>query len=52
MQDLHRSFAGLAIARLEPSALPMAAGVPGVAGGFVCSDGTLLLPEPAPRLPA
>ncbi len=44
---MQRSIAGLAIARLEPSVLPMAAGMPEVAGGFVRSGGTLLLPEAA-----
>ena len=34
LQDLQRSFVGLAVARLEPSGLPMAAGgLPGVTGG-------------------
>jgi hypothetical protein len=47
LQDLQRSFVGLAIARLEPSALPMAAGVPGVAGGFGRAGAAQLLPESA-----
>ena len=34
LQDLQRSFVGLAMARLEPSGLPVAFGVPGVAGGL------------------
>jgi hypothetical protein len=34
LQDLQRSAVGLAVARLEPSALPMAFGLPGVAGGI------------------
>ena len=34
LQDLQRSVVGLAIAHLEPSALPTAFGVPGVAGGL------------------
>ena len=33
LQDLQRSFVGLAVAHLEPSGLPMAFGLPGVAGG-------------------
>lgn len=34
IQDLQRSVVGLAMARLEPSGLPMAFGLPGVAGGL------------------
>jgi hypothetical protein len=34
IQDLQRSVVGLAIARLEPSGLPMSFGLPGVAGGL------------------
>ena len=34
LQDLQRSVVGLAVARLEPSGLPMAFGLPGVAGGL------------------
>ena len=34
LQNLQRSVVGLAIAHLEPSALPTAFGVPGVAGGL------------------
>jgi hypothetical protein len=33
LQDLQRSFVGLAMTHLEPSALPLARGLPGVAGG-------------------
>ncbi len=34
LQDLQRSVVGLAVARLEPSGLPVAFGLPGVAGGL------------------
>ena len=34
LQDLQRSVVGLAVARLEPSGLPLAFGLPGVAGGL------------------
>ena len=34
LQNLQRSVVGLAMAHLEPSALPMAFGLPGVAGGI------------------
>jgi len=34
LQDLQRSFVGPAMAHLEPSELPMASGLPGVAGGI------------------
>ncbi len=34
IQGLQRSFVGLAMARLEPSGLPAAFGLPGVAGGI------------------
>ena len=34
LQDLQRSFVGLAMTHLEPAALPAAFGLPGVAGGF------------------
>jgi hypothetical protein len=34
LQDLQRSVVGVAVARLEPPALPMAFGLPGVAGGI------------------
>ncbi|HUD35959.1 MAG TPA: hypothetical protein VMR14_03615 [Streptosporangiaceae bacterium] len=33
LQDLRRSVVGLAMTRLEPSGLPIATGVPGIAGG-------------------
>jgi hypothetical protein len=33
LQDLRRSVVGLALARLEPSGLPIAAGLPGITGG-------------------
>jgi hypothetical protein len=47
LQDLQRSFVGLAVARLEPSGLPMAAGgLPGVTGG-VGGPGQARLPESA-----
>ncbi len=46
LQDLQRSFVGLAIAHLEPSGLPVVVGVPGVTGG-VGGPGTALLPESA-----
>jgi hypothetical protein len=47
LQDLQRSFVGLAVARLEPSGLPMAAGgMPGVTGG-VGGPGQVRLPESA-----
>ena len=48
LQDLQRSAAGLAMAHLEPSGLPMASGLPGVTGG-VADPGAApsLLPEPA-----
>jgi hypothetical protein len=47
LQDLQRSFVGLAVARLEPSGLPMAAGgLPGVTGG-VGGPGQVRLPESA-----
>jgi hypothetical protein len=34
LQDLQRSFVGVAMTHLEPSGLPAAFGLPGVAGGF------------------
>ena len=34
LQDLQRSLVGLAMTHLEPSGLPAAFGLPGVAGGF------------------
>ena len=48
LQDLQRSFVGLAVAHLEPSGLPMVFGLPGVAGG-VARPGVApsLLPESA-----
>ncbi len=46
LQDLQRAVVGLAVARLEPSGLPMAAGLPGVTGG-VGGPGNVLLPESA-----
>ena len=48
LQDLQRSVVGLAMAHLEPSGLPMAFGLPGVAGG-VARPGAAqsLLPESA-----
>jgi hypothetical protein len=48
LQDLQRSLAGLAMARLEPSGLPIAFGLPGVAGGLARPGaGLSLLPESA-----
>jgi hypothetical protein len=48
LQDLQRSFVGLAMARLEPSGLPVAFGVPGVAGGLARPGAAQsLLPESA-----
>ena len=48
LQDLQRSFVGLAMTHLEPAGLPLARGVPGVAGG-VGPPGAAqsLLPESA-----
>jgi hypothetical protein len=46
LQGLQRLVVGLAMARLEPSGLPMAAGLPGVTGG-VGGPGATLLPESA-----
>ncbi len=46
LQGLQRSFVGLAMARLEPSGLPMFSGLPGVTGGSG-GPGTALLPESA-----
>jgi hypothetical protein len=48
LQDLQRSFVGLAMTHLEPAGLPLASGVPGVAGG-VGRPGAAqaLLPESA-----
>ena len=48
IQDLQHSVVGLAMARLEPSGLPMAFGLPGVAGGLTRPGAALaLLPGPA-----
>jgi hypothetical protein len=48
IQALQRSVVGLAMARLEPSGLPMAFGLPGVAGGFTRPGAAQsLLPGPA-----
>ena len=47
LQDLQRSVIGLAIAHLEPSALPMAFGLPGVAGGLGRPGAQSPLPESA-----
>jgi hypothetical protein len=46
LQGMQRSFIGLAMAHLEPSGLPVVAGVPGVTGG-VGGPGSALLPESA-----
>ena len=46
LQDVQRSFIGLAMAHLEPSGLPVVVGVPGVTGG-VGRPGAALLPESA-----
>ena len=49
LQDLQRSIIGLAVARLEPSGLPIAAALPGVTGGVATrgGGGPSLLPESA-----
>ena len=48
LQDLQRSFVGLAVAHLEPSGLPMASALPGVTGGVGRpGGGQSLLPESA-----
>jgi hypothetical protein len=48
LQDLQRSLVGLAMARLEPSGLPIAFGLPGVAGGLARPGAAQsLLPESA-----
>jgi len=48
LQDLQRSFVGLAMAHLEPSGLPVVVGVPGVSGGIARpGNGLSLLPESA-----
>jgi hypothetical protein len=46
LQGLQRSFVGLAMARLEPSGLPIFFGLPGVTGGSG-GPGAALLPESA-----
>jgi hypothetical protein len=46
LEDLQRSFIGLAMAHLKPSGLPVVVGVPGVSGG-VGGPGSALLPESA-----
>jgi len=48
LQNLQRSVVGLAVARLEPSGLPVAFGLPGVAGGLARPGAAqALLPESA-----
>ena len=48
LQNLQRSVVGLAVARLEPSGLPVAFGLPGVAGGLGRPGAAqALLPESA-----
>jgi hypothetical protein len=48
LQDLQRSIVGLAVARLEPSGLPIAAALPGLTGGVATrGGGPSLLPESA-----
>jgi len=48
LQDLQRTIVGLAVARLEPSGLPIAAALPGVTGGVATrGGGPSLLPESA-----
>jgi hypothetical protein len=48
LQDLQRSFVGLAVAHLEPSGLPAVFGLPGVTGGIARpGNGLSLLPESA-----
>ncbi len=48
LQDLQRSVVGLAVARLEPSGLPLGFGLPGVAGGLARPGAAQsLLPESA-----
>ena len=48
LQDLQRLVVGLAVARLEPSGLPVAFGLPGVAGGLGRPGAAqALLPESA-----
>jgi hypothetical protein len=47
LQALQRSVVGLALAHLEPSGLPMAFGLPGVAGGVARPGVVPYLPESA-----
>jgi hypothetical protein len=47
LQDLQRSVVGVAMAHLEPAGLPMAFGLPGVAGGLGRPAAQSLLPESA-----
>lgn len=50
LQDLQRTIVGLAVARLEPSGLPIAAALPGLTGGVATrggGGGPSLLPESA-----
>jgi len=48
LENLQRSVVGLAVAHLEPAGLPMAFGIPGVAGGVARPGaGLSLLPESA-----
>jgi hypothetical protein len=48
LENLQRSVVGLAVAHLEPAGLPMAFGMPGVAGGLARPGaGLSLLPESA-----
>jgi hypothetical protein len=48
LQNLQRSVVGLAVARLEPSGLPLGFGLPGVAGGLARPGAAQsLLPESA-----
>jgi hypothetical protein len=47
LQGLQRSVVGLAVAHLEPSVLPMAFGLPGVAGGLGRPGAQSALPESA-----
>jgi hypothetical protein len=50
LQNLQRSVVGLAVARLEPSGLPVAFGLPGVAGGLGRAGAARApLPESATR---
>jgi hypothetical protein len=47
LQDLQRSVVGLAVARLEPSGLPIGAALPGVTGSVGRGTGPSPLPESA-----